>query len=259
MGVVQNRLTTMMPPSFCFFTLSLSFLHSFIHSHHQMAKYPPLDIETVNNAKFDNPRRVFTRPWHVLQQWLKDPEEWISTMAAYNERIVNRDRPFQPDPLLFPSTWPPLRILICVAVVRVMTTTLWDPNKWGGYGIMREFLLQHVLYDEWYRILMKEKRVALAAVMHVLCFLSTLYLFYTAMLADGLAPVLIFPALLASMFSGWMNIVLYWERLVERQQRRGRRPRRDSRGGVEAVTLLAGTRTRKVAENKKRLNMEWLY
>jgi tryptophan-rich sensory protein len=219
-----------------------------------MAKYPPLQIETVNNAKFDNPRRVFTRPWHVLQQWLRDPEEWISNMAAYNERIVNRDRPFQPDPLLFPSTWPPLRILIYIAVVRVMTTTLWDPNQWGGYGIMREFLLQHVLYDEWYRILMKEKRVALAAVMNVFCFLSTLCLFYTAMLADGLAPVLILPPLLASMFSGWMNIVLYWERLVERQQGRGRR-RRDSRGGV----LLAGTRTRKVAENKKRLNMEWLY
>jgi tryptophan-rich sensory protein len=221
-----------------------------------MAKYPPLQIETVDNA---NPRRVFTRPWHLLQQWLRDPEEWISNMAAYNERIVNRDRPFQPDPLLFPSTWPPLRFLIYIAVVRVMTTTLWDPSEWGRYGIMREFLLQHVLYDEWYRILMKEKRVALAAVMHASCFLSTLYLFYTAMLADGLAPVLIFPALLASMFSGWMNIVLYWERLVERQQRRGRR-RRDFRGGgeVEAVTL-AGARTRKVAENKKRLNMEWLY
>jgi hypothetical protein len=63
-----------------------------------------------------------------------------------------------------------------------------------------------------------------AAVMNVFCFLPTLYyFFYTAMLADGLAPVLIFPVLLASMFSGWMNIVLYRERLVERQQGRGRR------------------------------------
>jgi hypothetical protein len=53
-------------------------------------------------------------------------------MAAYNERSVNRDRPFQPDPLLFPSTWPPLiRILIYIAVVHVITTTLWDPPTNG--------------------------------------------------------------------------------------------------------------------------------
>jgi hypothetical protein len=49
---------------------------------------------------------------------------------------------------------------------------------------------------------MKQKRVALAAVMDVFCFLPTLYyFFYTTMLTDGLAPVLIFPVLLASMFS----------------------------------------------------------
>jgi hypothetical protein len=124
MGVL-SRLAIRLPPSSCFFSLFTTL------TYHQMAKYPPLQIETVNNAKFDNPRRVFTRPWHVLQQWLRDPEEWISNMAAYNERIVNRDRPFQPDPLLFPSTWPPLRILIYIAVVRVITATLWDPPTNG--------------------------------------------------------------------------------------------------------------------------------
>jgi hypothetical protein len=90
-----------------------------------------------------------------------------------------------------------------------------------------------------------------AAVMNVFCFLPTLYyFFYTAMLADGLAPALIFPVLLASMYSDGRILSCAgndWLRDSRDGGVVGRR--RDSRGGV---LVLAGTRrTRKVAENKK--------
>ena len=206
----------------------------------QMAKYPQLQIQAAGgNAKLYPPIRVFTRPWHLLL-WMRDPEEWINNIATnpWLHQSHNRHRAFQPDPLLFPSTWPPLRVLSCFAVFHAMLTTLYRQNPpdiipvsmnggggGGGYVstgsiIMRLFGLQHALYDEWYRVFMKEKRVALAIFIHMISFLSLLALFYTVAVVDGISSILLLPSILASLFSGWMNTVLYWERREAKRQGR---------------------------------------
>jgi hypothetical protein len=61
--------------------------------------------------------RVFTRPWHILQ-WMKDPEQWIS-MISTPQTYVQQPQPFEPNPILFPSTWAPLRFLQMLAVAKV--------------------------------------------------------------------------------------------------------------------------------------------
>ena len=89
--------------------------------------------------------RVFTRPWHILQ-WMKDPEEWITTIAS-----PPTVQPFAADPILFPATWAPLRLLQMMGVAQA----LFRPN------VMRLFLVQIALADEWYRTLVSERRVTL--------------------------------------------------------------------------------------------------
>ena len=59
--------------------------------------------------------RVFTRPWHILQ-WMQDPEQWISMISSPQ---VDVQQPFEPNPILFPATWVPLRFLQMLAVAKV--------------------------------------------------------------------------------------------------------------------------------------------
>lgn len=59
--------------------------------------------------------RVFTRPWHILQ-WMQDPEQWISMIATPQTDV---QQPFEPNPILFPATWVPLRFLQMLAVAKV--------------------------------------------------------------------------------------------------------------------------------------------
>jgi tryptophan-rich sensory protein len=77
------------------------------------------------------------------------------------------------------------------------------------------------LYEEWYRVFLWEKRIVLEAVVSGVSFLSILNLVVAAFEVDSVAGFMLNPALLASLVSGWMNVVLYNERLVARQQRTG--------------------------------------
>jgi tryptophan-rich sensory protein len=118
----------------------------------------------------------------------------------------NRNRAFQPDPLLFPSTWKPLKLFAAAALLQVLATCRTESNY--GRLIMRQYLLERVAYDEWHRILMKEKRVALAAFLHSASFLACFGQLSTAAFSHSrLSVTLLAPVLLASLFSWWMNIV----------------------------------------------------
>jgi tryptophan-rich sensory protein len=184
--------------------------------------YPPLQIYPVESREKYPPTRVFTRPWHLLQ-WMKDPEEWINNIARLNNNNRRgRCAPFQPDALLFPSTWPPLHVLSCVGMIRAIRMTLSLDDSRSTSSIMRNALVQLALYEEWHRVFLQEKRVALGAVVQVVSFLALLNLVYVITMVDGVAGILLTPALLASLVSGWMNIVLYNERLLVQTKSNGK-------------------------------------
>jgi tryptophan-rich sensory protein len=194
--------------------------------YYQMTTYcPPFEIRTVEGtveARENIGRRYFTRPWHILQ-WMRDPDMWISNIARLNHNNRRRYVPFQPDALLFPSTWPPLHVLTLLAMARAIRISLLRQEPSTVYLLLRKFCITQVLYEEWYRVFLKEKRVALAAAVHGVFLLSLANLIYNAALVDGIAGLLLVPAKLASLVTGWMNIVLYNERVVSnsggRQQR----------------------------------------
>jgi tryptophan-rich sensory protein len=155
---------------------------------------------------------------------MKDPEEWINNLTQRSANNPRRRRcaPFQPDALLFPSTWPPLHVLSSLAMILAIrkSRTTWTSSS-GGIILMQDYCIQYVLYEEWYRVFLREKRVVLGAVVSGVSFLAILNLVVAAFEVDGVAGFMLTPALLASLVSGWMNMVLYNERLVASQQRTG--------------------------------------
>jgi tryptophan-rich sensory protein len=177
------------------------------------SQIPLLEIQPAANYRTKaSPLRIFMRPWHILQ-WMRDPEESIRKVLKFGNR--DGPLPFQADSLLFPSTWPPLQLLTIVAMIHVIQRTLPSPPR----ALLRNFCIQRVLYEEWFRILFKERRVALGAVVSVLSFLAKVRLVHSTFTVDGVAGVLLTPAILASLVAGWMNVVLCNERIVARKKR----------------------------------------
>lgn len=74
----------------------------------------PLRIVAANHAKPTSFRKIFTRPWHILQ-WMSNPVTWFQTMAAPERRR------FATNPIIYPTTWVPLRLLQMLAVAKVNT------------------------------------------------------------------------------------------------------------------------------------------
>eukprot|EP00980_Cylindrotheca_fusiformis_P002906 scaffold675_cov103-Cylindrotheca_fusiformis.AAC.17 len=159
-----------------------------------------------------SPLQIFMRPWHILQ-WMRDPEESITRMFRFGYR--DGPMPFQADSLLYPSTWPPLQVLTIVAIIHAIQRTLPSPPK----EMLKCFCLQSVLYEEWFRILFKERRVVLGAIASILSFLATVRFVHAAGAVDGVAGVLLVPGILASLVAGWMNLVLFNERVVVKKKR----------------------------------------
>lgn len=174
------------------------------------------------------PARVFTRPWHVLQ-WMRDPDEWISMMSrpkSFSNYRQNRRRgiePFVPNRHLFPATWSSIRIIQSLAIARAMSaaaraTDSIDSNRALRQLVMRSFLIQQCLSDEWHRVLLVERRVALAVLIHIFYFGATFYLVIKLATMDGLATFLMLPSTLAVVVSGWINIYIFWNRMEERRR-----------------------------------------
>jgi hypothetical protein len=136
-------------------------------------------------------RQVIRNPWHILQ-WLRDPDQWISEFASSRRDSAAQLKPFHPDPLIFPVTYEPLRILQMVTIAKEMAL-----NKSMMHSIMRQVLIQQAMGDEWFRVLLLERRVTLGIVVMVGYIWSTFSLFWTAARASYLSALLLLPSLLA--------------------------------------------------------------
>eukprot|EP00531_Pseudo-nitzschia_arenysensis_P018573 CAMPEP_0116134130 /NCGR_PEP_ID=MMETSP0329-20121206/10483_1 /TAXON_ID=697910 /ORGANISM="Pseudo-nitzschia arenysensis, Strain B593" /LENGTH=597 /DNA_ID=CAMNT_0003628823 /DNA_START=58 /DNA_END=1848 /DNA_ORIENTATION=+ len=207
----------------------------------QTAKYPS-SLLTIQPAfgtiPFTNPktntvvdphgRRNMARPvFQFFQKMSQNPEEWIHGLFRSVPRWQNHRRihtmpegetsyDVQVDPLLFPSTWKPLSVLTFLALSRAICQsfclrgadpvgTLGDATCAGNkqFLILRSFLVQKVLYSEWHRVFLQERRVALGAGVSLVGLLALLWSMYTVSTVDSIAALAMAPTLMARMVSTW--------------------------------------------------------
>jgi len=155
----------------------------------------PLRIQLLPSESLQRPsaRRVFAQGPRNVLRWLRDPDQWIREIAnAQRRNAPIQLKPFHPDPLIFPVTWEPLRIVQMMTVAKEMAL-----NKDMMHSIMRQILIQQAVGDEWYRVLLCEKRVGLGIVVSIGYFFSTLSLYLTAARASLLSGLLLLPSVLA--------------------------------------------------------------
>lgn len=180
---------------------------------------PALQIHPVETTRRYSRRHVFTRPWHLLQ-WMKDPEGWFTSIATASttSRTYQQQEIQHPDALLFPSTWPPLHILTMIGIVQAIRIGLsTTPSSSGGssssLSSMREAVyISLALYEEWHRMFLQEKRLACGTILQGCLVLALGKL--VLLLENGLAVAVLVPAVMASVVSTWMSVVLYNERWV---------------------------------------------
>jgi hypothetical protein len=158
-------------------------------------------------------RRLVTRPG-ALVRWMLDPGQWFREIIARDRTTESALKPFDPGEhwLMFPATWRSLRVLQMVAVAKEM---------YGSDSIlralMRNVIWQQALGDEWYRVLMIERRVAWSIFLMVGYTLSTLGLFWNmvqkpAHSVSTLSLLFTLPSMMAVFISGWMNVLVYFDR-----------------------------------------------
>lgn len=171
----------------------------------------PLAIKVSKSSVRRPPKRkAFARTLNYFQ-WMKDPDQWLTSIATSRRDNAKSWKPFTPEPLLFPSTFPLFNILRNFAVAKAMaSTSAIVPNS--QHIIMRQFLIQHAFMDEWHRVLMDERRVGLGIFAIAIGFIATSFLFVTVTFTDSISAVLMLPWLVATFSSGWMNLFCYWER-----------------------------------------------
>lgn len=154
----------------------------------------PLRIQLPSDVRAQrrpSKRQVITHPWHILL-WLRDPDQWISEFASSRRDSAAQLKPFHPDRLIFPVTYEPLRILQMVTIAKEMCL-----NESMMHSIMRQVLIQQAMGDEWFRVLLLERRVTLGIVVMVGYIWSTLSLFWTVARASRLSALLLLPSVFA--------------------------------------------------------------
>jgi tryptophan-rich sensory protein len=172
--------------------------------------------------------KIMLIPWQLLQ-WMKDPEESINSMfrmANYKSNYPIRAslgpkaKTIKLDTLLFPSTWRPLRIYSCLVVVQAIFETLSAPfrasDSWKSSRILRlkmmkAFLIHETTHNEWYRVFVKERRVALGAIISMIELLVLLRMMLVATWVDKLASLALIPVLIAQVVTWYMNTILYFD------------------------------------------------
>lgn len=141
-------------------------------------------MQAVANQQPQKPTHILSWIIHHPIQWIRGLDEWKHFSSIGNIRNNNnrregrrtRWREFNSDPLLFPSTWMPLRWLQIYAITKAFAT---DPEqfKWCSpdkqtvivHRLMNIYLIQLSLGDEWSRVFLGEYRVGLGIVV-VTCY-----------------------------------------------------------------------------------------
>lgn len=202
-------------------------------------------------------------PTHVLSwiihhpiQWLRGLDEWKYLSSLAN--LTNRNNParakrrwksFNPDPLLFPVTWMPLRWLQIYAISKAFAT---EPElyRWCSpekqtviiHQLMKIYLVQVALGDEWSRVFLGEYRVGLGIVVVscyfvgkiksmsipsvllrltlILSFEAVSWMLFTTFTLNVGSSLLLIPSLLAAFISVFMNVRIFWNRMGTKEQKK---------------------------------------
>jgi len=171
-----------------------------------------LRIQLESTTGRPSGRRILRRPW-LLARWMYDPGKWFREVLARDRRDPSHAlQPFDPDWRLFPATWRIVRILQLAAVAKEM---------WGSDAIMHEFmrlvLIQQAFGDEWFRVLMCEKRVTLGIAVMAGYLFSTVNLFSKILHkpmpnVSSVSILLAAPSVVAVALSAWMNVLEFLSR-----------------------------------------------
>jgi tryptophan-rich sensory protein len=145
-----------------------------------------------------SPLKIPKRTRPPLWQYLRDPDAWMQE---------EDDRPtFHPDPLLFPALWQPLRILQFLLVAKEM---MHDADTM--HSLMQLWLVQQACREEWYRVLMVERRVGLAILPMSGYLIFSLRLVAQICSVSSLSTLLLVPYVLSVLISTWINVLIYFE------------------------------------------------
>ena len=83
---------------------------------------------------------------------------------------------------------------------------------------MRAFLIQSGLRDEWLLVFFRERRVGLGINAIALYFIALAAFIVECAKTNLKVTALFLPNVLALVISGWMNIVIFWNRLDEKDK-----------------------------------------
>ena len=149
----------------------------------------PLRLQAASaNQQPQKPTHVLSWIIHHPIKWLRGLDEWkhfssLGRLGSNNKREGRRRRwqEFNPDPLLFPATWMPLRWLQIYAIAKAFATNpqyfRWcSPEKQISvvHRLMNLYLIQLALGDEWSRVFLGEYRVGLGIVVIACYFIGKL-------------------------------------------------------------------------------------
>ena len=140
----------------------------------------PLRLQaTAQHA--ESPKMFLRRIIHHPIIWLKELEEWkyYSSLDPFHGTDRNSNGTFNPDPLLFPATWLPLRWLQIFALAKAFSTNplqyRWCSEECGKdiiSRLMKQYVVQLALGDEWHRVFLGEKRIGLGIMVVVSYFIG---------------------------------------------------------------------------------------
>ena len=176
--------------------------------------------------------RLLRRPL-LLARWMYDPAQYFREILARDRRDpAHALKPFDTDWRLFPATWRSLRILQLVAFAKEMYGS-------DFRSFMRRVLIQQALGDEWFRVLMCEKRVALAMAVMIGYLLSTLGLFASilykpAISVSSVSILFAAPSVVAVALSAWMNFL----ECFSRQEQKLTAPSQDTSLAIESYKRI---------------------
>ncbi|KAL3788806.1 hypothetical protein HJC23_006259 [Cyclotella cryptica] len=199
----------------------------------------PLRLQAAS-AQQQQPRKsTHVLSWivHHPIQWIRELDEWkhfstlgnlVKTRDINTQRIRRRSwRVFNPDPLLFPATWMPLRWLQIHAIAKAFAT---DPELYNWcspeqqtvviHRLMNIYLVQLALGDEWSRVFLAEYRVGLGIVAVTCYFIALAWMVFTTFTMNVAAAAMLIPSLLAAILSALMNISIFWNRMGTKEQKK---------------------------------------
>ena len=198
----------------------------------------PLRLQAAQ-IQAEKPKQILLRVVHHPIRWVRNLEEWKhlpswQSSGGRREGVRRRrggggggSRVVDLDPLLFPATWLPLRWIQIFAVAKAFST---DPQNYRWCSpendrivipkLMKQYLVQLALGDEWQRVFLGEKRAGLGIVVVLSYFIALLWMVVTAFTLDGGAAAMLIPSVFAAIISGGINFMVFWKRLGTRNRKK---------------------------------------